>query len=171
MFYFSCSFPSSTGFLTQRNLRFLYDWDGIAQTTEPNSLDLILTHMDQVSTLVNQHCDSVYIMQGIFIGNWAEMHHSNFMDDRSVKTLIHHLNEVIDPSIYLSVRTPSQWRMINEVYDLPAQFPAFGAGTSLMGRLGFFNDGILGSESDLGTYGDTARQDATMCRPISVTAI
>lgn len=88
-----------------------------------------------------------------------------------MKTLIEHLNEVIDPSIYLSVRTPSQWRMINEVYDLPAQFPAFGAGTSLMGRLGFFNDGILGSESDLGTYGDTARQDTNMCRPISVTAI
>lgn len=117
--------------------------------------------MDQISTLVNQHRDSIYIMQGIFIGNWGEMHHSHFMDEASVKTLIQHLHDVIAPSIYLSVRTPAQWRMINERYDLPAKFPAFGSDDSLMGRLGLFNDGILGSESDLGTYGNTSRRDAS----------
>lgn len=148
--------PSNTKLI----LRFLYDWDGLAQATEPESPELILTHMDQISTLINQHCDSVYIMQGIFIGNWGEMHHSHFMDDASVKTLIQHLNDVIDPSIYLSVRTPAQWRMINDLYDVPAKFPAFGADDSLTGRLGLFNDGILGSESDLGTYGNTSRRDA-----------
>ena len=116
--------------------------------------------MDQISTLVNQHSDTVYILQGIFVGNWGEMHHSRHMDESSVKKLIGHLHEVIDPSIYLSVRTPSQWRMVNDVYDLPAKFPAFGADNSLMGRLGLFNDGMLGSESDLGTYGNTARRDA-----------
>ena len=116
--------------------------------------------MDQVSTLVNRHCDSVYIMQGIFVGSWGEMHGSRFMDETSVKKLIRHLHDVIVPSIYLSVRTPAQWRMINDRYDLPAKFPAFEADDSLMGRLGLFNDGMLGSESDLGTYGDTARRDA-----------
>ena len=145
---------------TKLILRFLYDWDGLALATEPESLDLILTHMDQISTLVNRHRDSIYVMQGIFVGNWGEMHHSHFMDETSVKTLIQHLHEVIDPSIYLSVRTPAQWRMINNLYDLPAKFPAFGADDSLMGRLGLFNDGMLGSESDLGTYGNTARRDA-----------
>ena len=148
--------PSNTKLI----LRFLYDWDGLALATEPESLDLILTHMDQVSPLVNQHRDSVYLMQGIFTGNWGEMHHSHFMDAASVKTLIQHLHEVIDPSIYLSVRTPSQWRMINDLYDVPSRFPAFGTNTSLTGRLGLFNDGMLGSESDLGTYGNTARRDA-----------
>ena len=145
---------------TKLILRFLYDWDGLALATEPESLDLILTHMDQISTLINRHCDSIYVMQGIFIGNWGEMHHSHFMDDSSVKTLIQHLHDTIDPSIYLSVRTPAQWRMINNLYDLPQKFPAFGADNSLIGRLGLFNDGMLGSESDLGTYGDTARRDA-----------
>lgn len=148
--------PSDTRLI----LRFLYDWDGIALATEPESLELILTHMNQISTIVNRHCDTVYVLQGIFIGNWGEMHHSNFMDESSVKTLIQHLNDVIDPSIYLSVRTPAQWRMINDLYDLPATFPAWKADGSLPGRLGLFNDGILGSESDLGTYGDTARHNA-----------
>ena len=146
---------------TKLILRFLYDWDGIALATEPESLDLILTHMDQIAASVNKHCDTVYIIQGIFIGNWGEMHHSSFMDETSVKTLIRHLNDVIDPSIYLSVRTPAQWRMIGDLYDVPAKFPAFGADNSLTGRLGLFNDGILGSESDLGTYGNTLRRDAS----------
>ena len=141
-------------------LRFLYDWDGIAAVTEPDSLDRILTHMDQISPLVKQHQDLIYIIQGIFIGNWGEMHHSRFMDGASVGTLIRHLNAVIAPSIYLSVRTPAQWRMINDVYNVPSTFPAFGTDDSLMGRLGLFNDGMLGSESDLGTYGNTARRDA-----------
>ncbi|MGN0399382.1 MAG: DUF4832 domain-containing protein [Blautia sp.] len=148
-------------FHTKLILRFLYDWDGLALITEPESLNLILTHMDQISPFVNQYRDSVYVMQGIFIGNWGEMHHSRFIDTTSVKTLIQHLNDVIDPSIYLSVRTPAQWRMINDLYNLPAKFPAFGADDSLIGRLGLFNDGMLGSESDLGTYGNTARRDAT----------
>lgn len=149
--------PSNTKLI----LRFLYDWDGLALVTEPESPELILTHMDQVSTLVNRHHDTVYAMQGIFVGSWGEMHHSNYMDESSVKTLIGHLNDVMVPSIYLSVRTPAQWRMITGLYDLPARFPAFGAGDSLMGRLGLFNDGILGSESDLGTYGNTLRRDAS----------
>ena len=142
--------PSNTKLI----LRFLYDWDGIAMATEPESLDLILTHMDQISTLVNRYPNLIYLMQGIFIGNWGEMHHSGFMDEASVKTLISHLHEVISPSVYLSVRTPAGWRMINGLCDLPAKFPAFGADDSLIGRLGLFNDGILGSESDLGTYGN-----------------
>ena len=146
---------------TKLILRFLYDWDGLALAAEPETLNLILTHMDQISAPVNKYCEAVYIMQGIFIGNWGEMHHSRFMDASSVRKLIQHLHEVIDPSIYLSVRTPSQWRMINDLYDLPSKFPAFETDHSLMGRLGLFNDGILGSESDLGTYGNTARHDAS----------
>lgn len=146
---------------TQILLRFLYDLDGIAKATEPDSLSTILTHIDQVSEIVNRHSDSIYLMQGIFIGNWGEMHGSEFMDDTSVHTLINHLNESIDSSIYLSVRTPAHWRMITNLYDVPKKFPAFQANENLMARLGLYNDGMLGSASDLGTYGDTNRKDAT----------
>ena len=110
---------------TQILLRFLYDWDGIAKATEPDSLSTILTHIDQVSEIVNRYSDSVYLMQGIFIGNWGEMHGSEFMDDTSVHTLINHLNESIDSSIYLSVRTPAHWRMITNLYDAPKKSPSY----------------------------------------------
>lgn len=137
-------------------LRFLYDWDGAAKASEPESLSTILTHMDQVSEIVNRYEASVYLMQGLFIGNWGEMHGSNFMDVRSVRTLAQHLHQVIAPAIYLSVRTPAQWRTITGLRDVPAKFPAFQEQPPIAGRLGLYNDGMLGSYSDLGTYGDTS---------------
>lgn len=126
---------------TKLILRFLYDWNGVAAATEPYSLNTVLTHMEQISTAVNRRSDCIYIMQGVFIGNWGEMHNSRFSDENSVKTLIQRLNDVIDPKIFLSVRTPAQWRSLKGTLR-----------PSLSARLGLFNDGILGSESDLGTY-------------------
>lgn len=132
---------------TKLILRFLYDWDGVALATEPDSIDIILKHIEQVSQSVNRYRDTVYIMQGVFIGNWGEMHSSKFQDENSVKQLIDKLNGVIDPSIYLSLRTPRQWRTFN-----------CSSGPKSNTRIGLFNDGILGSESDLGTYADSERE-------------
>lgn len=160
-FYRTCSI--STAALTQLDeilnnwshsgagliLRFLYDWEGIAQITEPESLNTVLTHMDQVSETINCYASSVYLMQGIFIGNWGEMHGSRFSDSASIQTLALHLHEVVTPSIYLSVRTPAQWRMITGLDK-----GTFGDQSPIAGRLGLFNDGMLGSRSDLGTYED-----------------
>ena len=145
---------------TKLILRFLYDWDGLALATEPETLELILKHMDQVSKLVNEYHDTVYIMQGVFIGNWGEMHHSKFSDPNSVKLLLRRLNGRIDPSIFLSVRTPSLWRTATNLYDPPEKGSSFGETGSLSARLGLFNDGILGSDSDLGTYGNTLKKNA-----------
>ena len=139
-------------------LRFLYDWDGIAKAKEPESLSTILTHMDQAAEIVNRYASSIYLMQGCFIGNWGEMHGSYFADSQSIQTLITHLHQVIAPSIYLSVRTPAQWRTITGLYDVPAKFPAFQEHPPIASRLGLYNDGMLGSASDLGTYGDTPRK-------------
>lgn len=135
--------PNSTKLI----LRFLYDWDGVALATEPDSIDIILKHIEQVSQSVNRYRDTVYIMQGVFMGNWGEMHHSKFQDSDCIKQLMNKLNDVIDPSIYLSVRTPKQWRNINH-----STKPKNDT------RIGLFNDGILGSESDLGTYADFDRE-------------
>lgn len=132
---------------TKLILRFLYDWDGVAAVTEPNSPEIILRHMEQVGESVNRFRDTVYIMQGVFIGNWGEMHHSKFEDSDCVKRLMNKLEGVIDPSIYLSVRTPKQWRTVNCSYQPKSNT-----------RIGLFNDGILGSESDLGTYGENERE-------------
>lgn len=132
-------------------LRFLYDWDGRSAETEPKDLSLIQTHMSQVAPIVNTHAADIFTMQGIFVGDFAEMHGGSHMDSDSMCALALHLDSVIDPDIFLSVRTPAHRRMILGTAEV------FPEGSTLAKRLGLFNDGMLGSGNDLGTYGDTDR--------------
>ena len=92
---------------SQLILRFLYDWDGQNLESEPNELSQILIHMEQVGPIVNKYASSVYIMQGSFVGNWGEMNNTTHMGNGEMETLIQKLDDVIDPSIFLSVRTPA----------------------------------------------------------------
>ena len=146
---------------SQLILRFLYDWDGQNLESEPHELSQILTHMEQVGPIVNKYASSVYIMQGIFVGNWGEMNNTTHMGNGEMETLIQKLNDVIDPSIFLSVRTPAQWRtIVGEYHDTKVPHcPQPNLLSSLASRLGLYNDGMLGSANDTGTYGDKAAAD------------
>lgn len=136
-------------------LRFLYDWSGNAAATEPQEPALVKTHMDQVAPIVNANAEYIYTLQGIFVGDYAEMHGGHYTDNESMCALAAHLDSVIDPDIFLSVRTPAQRRMILGSDEVMPE------NNTLAQRLGLFNDGMLGSGDDLGTYGDTDRSQAT----------
>lgn len=136
-------------------LRFLYDWDGNSAETEPDDLALIQTHMSQVAPIVNAHAKDIFTMQGIFVGDYAEMHGGKHMDVDSMCTLAEHLDSVIDPNIFLAVRTPAQRRLILGSAE------AFPERNTFATRLGLYNDGMLGSITDLGTYGDIDRAQST----------
>ncbi len=140
-------------------LRFLYDWDGSALDKEPGDISLILRHMSQTAEVVNRHTDCVYLLQGIFVGAWGEMHGSGYMGEEDMRTLISHLHSVTEPSVFLSVRTPEQWRVVTRSHEPPEASQAFDG--SLPARLGLFNDGMLGSDTDLGTYGTLEALDPT----------
>lgn len=135
-------------------LRFLYDWVGKSVDTEPRDIALIQTHMDQVAPLVNAHAKDIHTLQGLFFGDYAEMHDGNYTDNDSMCTLAAHLDSVIDPDIFLAVRTPAQRRIILDSEEIMPR------NNSLAKRLGLFNDGMMGSGNDLGTYGDTDREEA-----------
>lgn len=138
----------STG--RQLILRFFYDWDGNALEAEPRDLSLILTHMSQTSEAVNRYSDCVYLLQGIFIGPWGEMHGSRYANNEDMITLTRHLASVTDPEIFLAVRTPQQWRLLADSAEPIDRSAAFNG--SLASRLSLFNDGMLGSDTDLSTY-------------------
>lgn len=149
---------SKTG--NQLILRFLYDWDGQNLQSEPKELSQILKHMEQVGPIINSYASSVYLIQGIFVGNWGEMNNTVHMGDGQMQTLIEKLADVTDPSIFLSVRTPAQLRSIvkNQIGNpiqnwIPVDKTLAFNGT-LPSRLGLYNDGMLGSANDTGTYGD-----------------
>ena len=132
-------------------LRFLYDWSGENAQVEPERLDIILRHMEQVGPLLQEHKDSIFILQGLFIGNWGEMNGTKYLETEDLQALAQRLAEVTDESIFLAVRMPAQWRKITQLVS--AEEVVRGDG-GLASRLGLFNDGMLGSWSDYGTYGD-----------------
>ncbi|MDR0949220.1 MAG: DUF4832 domain-containing protein [Lachnospiraceae bacterium] len=130
-------------------LRFEYDWDGKGEEQEPDELSIILRHMEQVAPIVNEHRDAIYLLQGIFVGNYGEMHGSAYLDVESMRTLATHWAKLTDPSLYLAVRTPAHWRTLSGTTEplLPDEL--------WQARIGLYNDGMLGSETDVGTYSST----------------
>lgn len=135
-------------------VRFLYDWDGNGMEHEPDKMVYVKTHMEQVSEILNDYKELIYTTQGIFIGSWAEMHGSRYLSTENITSLLLTYAEYTDDSIYLSVRTPTQYRTILE--ELTAHPEKYGnyhvTPEELKKRLGLFNDGLLGSLSDLGSY-------------------
>lgn len=132
-------------------LRFLYDWDGNAQSTEPNDISQIENHMRQCAQILNEHKDNIYLVQGIFIGNYGEMHHSRFSSGEEQIQLFTVLRGSLDDEIYMAVRTPAQLRAVLAAVHLDE-------GQAAVIKTGLFNDGIMASESDLGTYTDRSRE-------------
>lgn len=130
---------SDAGF--QIILRFLYDWDGSADSTEPPDRTVITGHMRQTASVYNRYETHIFTLQGLYTGNFGEMHHSRFQSQEDLCTLTDTLAKETAPAIYLAVRTPRQWRSIAEK-----------SRQSVTGRLGLFNDGMLGSATDTGTY-------------------
>lgn len=123
-------------------LHFLYDLDGNSGAYEPEEIETILLHMEQTGPCLRKHKDVIFSMQGLFTGAWGEMHTTDFGSDADMRTLAMKLSEVTDPDTFLAVRTPAQRRAVT----------LNGTDEEMSRRMGLYNDGMLGSESDLGTY-------------------
>ncbi|ORX42207.1 hypothetical protein BCR36DRAFT_407124 [Piromyces finnis] len=117
---------------------------------EPEDVNIILEHVDQLFDIVNKYKDIVYIYQGAFVGRWGEMHSTKHGGSlASCTKIMEAINKKTDPSIFLAVRTPCHYRGIaNEIKKINE-----GDYESLIKRLSLFNDGLFYSEIDAGTYG------------------
>ena len=135
-------------------LRFLYDWDGKGMESEPETLSAIKRHMEQASQAFNPFHQIIHTTQGIFVGSWGEMHTSRHLAVEDMTELLLHYASVTEESIYLAVRTPSHYRSIMEEMEQHSErYESYGISPEqLATRLGLFNDGMLGSVSDVGTY-------------------
>ena len=128
-------------------VRFLYDWNGENEIYEPESIETILRHMEQTEDVLRKYKHKIYVMQGLFIGNWGEMNGTRYTSPEDLRRLADKLSSITDESTFLSVRMPAQWRTITK------QYQAVPKEESIAVRFGLFNDGIMGSDNDCGTYG------------------
>lgn len=138
-------------------VRFLYDWDGKNLSTEPESLDIILAHIRQLAPILRNNSDQIFVVQGLFLGNWGEMNGSKFLKNDNYKLLTNALTSATDDSTFLAVRMPAQWRAITELADITADSLT---GHPYAWRFSLYNDGIMGNEGDYGTYGTRSRAEA-----------
>jgi len=133
-------------------VRFAYDrFEGV-KDLEPAE-DMVLHHIEQVSAVLNQYPNTITAIEVGLVGMYGEMHSSKLANYDTISKLIDKFLTCTD-DVPILVRTP---RMIYHYlgvsmedikdYQIPTDSPAYH-------RLGIFNDGYLGSNSDLGTYTD-----------------
>ena len=92
--------------------------------------------------VIREYADDIFAVQGILIGNWGEMHGSRYLTPDSFRTLTDTMIKAVDGACPVAVRKPAQWRELT-----------LGWTEQEKKKLTLFNDGIFGSETDLGTYG------------------
>ncbi len=142
----------------QMMIRFVYDWEGKGILSEPRDITLILKHMSQLSPLLKEYTRSIYLLQGLFIGSWGEMHNSRYLSERHITRLARQLYECSGESTQIALRCPNFWRMIFKTCQPLDRATAF---TDIQkARFSLFNDGIMASETDFGTYGDARGRDS-----------
>ena len=122
-------------------LRPVYDTTGNGMQKEPASIQLVKEHMRQLGVVMESFARDILVVQGILTGDWGEMHGSKFLSEKHLTELAAVYMEAMHYTCFLAVRTPAQWKCIVKSSD-----------ARMKERLVLFNDGILGSETDLETF-------------------
>jgi hypothetical protein len=111
---------------------------------EPDFSSEVAAHIRQLAPVLQEAGDIVRIWQGVLIGSWGEMHGSKFRTDRYLNALMREAETASAKETYLAVRRPDFWRSFH-----PGQEPS-----EYTGRWGLYDDAILGSDTDLGTFAE-----------------
>jgi len=134
-------------------LRTAYGFYDAQAYQDPQSLEIIKAHIQQLSPLFHKHQDVLLTVQAGFLGPWGEWHHSNLentngdLEASVVNELIKALCDAIPAPISIAVRRPSFIRLIDaSLIDIT--------------RIAFHNDALLAGDSDMNTYdlSQTTRQ-------------
>ncbi|MDE6613586.1 MAG: DUF4832 domain-containing protein [Clostridia bacterium] len=124
-------------------------------------INLILKHIEQACAVLNGYENTVTAIEAGLVGPWGEMHSSTIAKPEIFNLIIERFLNMTD-DIPILVRTP---KMIYDYLGVTvdtAQSVEIGK-DDLEYRLGLFNDGYLGSGSDLGTYSDRELDIEFLC--------
>jgi Domain of unknown function (DUF4832)/Domain of unknown function (DUF4874) len=134
-------------------LRFGYnfpaDGDNIEQAPDA-SLDLTISHINQLKPILQQNADVIAVVQGGFIGAWGEWHGSgNGLSRPQPKAkILAALLAATPTSRMVQLRYPNDIR--NNYPQALTLTDAFRG--NRQARVGFHNDCFLANQSDAGTY-------------------
>lgn len=133
-------------------IRFSYDTNFEGHANYEPDVNMILTHIEQICPILNKFTNTITAIEVGMVGPWGEMHTSTIANADTINKLIDkYLKSTSD--IPILVRTPKMiYDYLGITIDNIQNYTI--EENSLAYRLGLFNDGYLGSSSDLGTYTD-----------------
>ena len=145
-------------------MRFRYDDDG-TRDPEPATFDMLKTHLQQIadSGIFTDYADILMYVESGFVGCYGEQLGGKYCSLSQKAELLDLLLDAVPDPIPVTVRTPNifaQW----------AGIPVSGLGEwvsepdSKAARVGLYDDGYMGSDSDLGTYSNRADETAWLGR-------
>lgn len=153
-------------------IRFAYDYkyngitsDGVDKkgkpyyrtVWEPTDDSIIEQHQEKVGAVISQYTDVIAAVECGIIGPWGEMHTSDRTDAKSEKKIIGKWLEVLPADLTVNVRKPSDFCAWSGVDLENIDKYTAKVGTDAY-RIGMYNDGYLGSVTDLGTYEDRDKE-------------
>ena len=130
-------------------IRFAYTFES-EKNMEP-SLDMILTHIKQLCPIFTENQEAISYIELGFFGPWGEMHSSDICTEENVSRAIDIMLDNTPEKIKIGVRQPKYYTYWAGVDRAKLNEDVTIKGTRAY-RIGLFNDGYLGSESDLGTF-------------------
>lgn len=144
-------------------VRFAYDpWYNGAKNCDPDQ-SLILTHLKQLAEVYSRNTDVIVFVELGMYGSWGEMHSSTNGTNVNIAEALQTLLKATPSEIKIGVRRPdivAQWLKVNDGNDysgFDTDSDKFQKALAEKGdtvyRVGMYNDGYLGSNSDLGTVG------------------
>lgn len=141
-------------------LRFRYDANGISNP-EPETFEKILDHIHQIADdgFLNDYEDIIMYVESGFVGAWGEQHSGKFTSTEYKARLLDELLKIVPESISVTVRTPNiicEWAGI-ETDEIAEYITEIGSDAA---RIGLYNDGYMGSDTDLGTYINPTRKES-----------
>ena len=131
-------------------IRFAYDENFAGSNVSEPGLSMMKTHIRQVSSVLEKHEPVIACVEAGMLGLYGEYHGTDKCTKANRKAIIQAWLDNLTSKFMINVRTPghiAEWAGISlEKLCLD--------GTTKNGieRLGIYNDGYLGSNSDLGTY-------------------
>ncbi len=131
-------------------IRFAYDGFNGTKDLEPE-LNMILTHIKQLKQVFYSNKDVISYVELGFFGPWGEMHSSSICTLENVSLALDSMLESVPENITIGVRTPAYYVHFAGI-DRNTLNEIITTSDSSYYRIGLYNDGYLGSESDLGTF-------------------
>jgi hypothetical protein len=130
-------------------VRFAYNWEWEGYDA---SSSRIVSHLDQLKSVLTDNKDAISFMEAGFLGSWGEWHHSknNLENSEDRRKILFKILSILPADRMVALRYPrDKMEIFNSSSPLTPE-QAFNG--SYQARTGAHNDCFVASNSDLNTY-------------------